>query len=184
MDIYQLQVSYLEHEDRILLRMNTRSNEEFRLWLTRRMVQSVFPHLTDITTRLNTQDSAMASHDGANPAALAAFKKQESLATADFQTPYRASVTSTPLGHAPLLVSKIHLTEVHGPSLRMGFEEQSHSRAQGRAFDVTLNASVMHSLLHLLEAAMQQSNWGLSLPAKPSDAFNILATATPPAYLN
>jgi len=184
MDIYQLQVSYLEHEDRILLRMNTRSNEEFRLWLTRRMVQSVFPHLTEITTRLHTQDSAMASHDGANPAALAAFKKQESLATADFQTPYRASVTSTPLGHAPLLVSKIHLTEVQGPSLRVGFEEQGQGTPQGRAFEVTLNASVMHSLLHLLESAMQQSNWGLAFSAKSSDAFNILATATPPIYLN
>jgi hypothetical protein len=184
MDIYQLQVSYLEFEDRILLRMNTRSNEEFRLWLTRRMAQRVFPHLTDITTRLNTQDSATAHHDGATPAALAAFKKQESLATADFQTPYRAELASTPLGHAPLLVSKIHLTEIQGTSLRMGFEEQGQGTAPGRAFELTLNAAVMHSLLHLMETAIQQSNWGLPLPAKPSNAFNILAAATPPVYLN
>ena len=37
MHIHQLNVSHVERQDRLLLRLNTQTAEEFRFWLTRRM---------------------------------------------------------------------------------------------------------------------------------------------------
>ena len=43
--INQLQMSYSPEEDRVLLRLNTTSAEEFRFWLTRRYCQLMVPAL-------------------------------------------------------------------------------------------------------------------------------------------
>ena len=43
--IDQLQLRFDAEQDRLLLRVNTADREEFRLWLTRRMVARLWPAL-------------------------------------------------------------------------------------------------------------------------------------------
>ena len=45
MNIHQLSVTYDPLEDRVLLRVNTTTQEEVRVWLTRRMLTQMLPHL-------------------------------------------------------------------------------------------------------------------------------------------
>ena len=186
--ISQLQASYQARQDRILLRMNTQSSEEFRLWLTRRMVKSFLPHLVQVSAQLDRQTVQLVSHDGTSRDALSAFKKQESLALADFKTPYKAQALTLPMGREPLLVTTVHITPLDQQNLRLGFEEQADSGDQPRAFEITLGSVLLHSLLHLLELALTNADWGIVVKDDPQPADSQVpeewAAAKPPAYLH
>jgi hypothetical protein len=188
MEIYQLQASYQAQQDRIQLRLSTQSNEEFRLWLTRRMVKSFFPHLVQISAQQASNPAQLISHDSSDHTALATFKKQESLAKADFQTPYSAEMLSLPIGSEPLLATKMHVTQLEKQQLRLGFEEESLGDNKPRAFEVTVGPSVLHSLLHLLEVVLKSADWGfVATQAPPPPETGLLddfAAAVPPVYLN
>ena len=177
----------MEH-DRILVRLNTHAGEEFRLWLTRRMVKNLFPHMIKASAEVFSAQPQLASHDGADSSALTEFSKQEALQQADFQTPFNTQALVLPIGDAPLLATTVHITASESGTLRLGFEEKIPGAPGSRSFEVTLGPSLLHGFLHLLESALKHADWGISLgdveklkETKPIDAF---AAAQPPVYLN
>ena len=184
MIIHQLQASYVLEQDRILVRLNTQAGEEVRLWLTRRMVKNLFPHMLQVTADLVTDQAQGASHDGANRNALTQFKRQESLQKADFSTPFNSQAASLPIGDAPLLASRVHITVCDGGALRIGFEEDIAGAAAKRGFEVTLGQDLLHGLMHLLEAALRHADWGITLEHSEPLAADLLVNAKPPQYLN
>ena len=188
MTIHQLQASYVLEQDRILVRLNTRAGEELRLWLTRRMVRNLFPHMLQMTTDLLSDQSQGASHDGADGNALTRFKRQESLQKADFSTPFHSQAASLPIGDAPLLASRVNITVCDGGALRIGFEEDGTGSATKRSFEVTLGQDLLHGFMHLLETALRQADWGITLerPDAPDEPLlaEVFANAKPPQYLN
>ncbi len=188
MTIHQLQASYVLEQDRILVRLNTRAGEELQLWLTRRMVRNLFPHMLQMTTDLLSDQGQSASHDGADGNALTRFKRQESLQKADFSTPFHSQATSLPIGDAPLLASRVNITVCDGGALRIGFEEDGTGSATKRSFEVTLGQDLLHGFMHLLETALRQADWGITLerPDAPDEPLlaEVFANAKPPQYLN
>ncbi len=187
MIIHQLQASYEMEQDRILVRMNTRNAEELRLWLTRRMVRNLFPHLTEVTTEMVSRQTSDSHHDGANISALKEFKKQESLQRCDFSTPFNSQATAWPVGDAPLLVSTVRLTPGETGTMCLRFEESLPGVPQARSFSVTLNHELLHGFLHLLESALQPADWGIALvhglnskDSSTLDDFDLVK----PQYLN
>lgn len=201
--IHQLQVTYLTEHDRILVRMNTRAGEEIRLWLTRALLRNLHPHLAMVTNEIAalapaqaqgpaqnaaTEPTGSVAHDGADNRALIEFKKQESLQKTDFSTPFAAQAQTLPLGGEPLLATTAQLTVLESGQLRLGFEEKLAVTDKNRQVEITLGADLLNGLMHLLDLALSNANWGLGVaPATlfkkpvPPDAF---ATAMPPQYLN
>ena len=188
MNIHQLQLSYQTEHDRLLLRLNTHSGEELRLWLTRRMIMNLFPHMIAMSRALDAGSAQGASHDGADDKALHQFRKQESLQKADFQTPFNTQAGVLPLGNEPLLATTVHVTPREGGALQLAFEENLSGASSNRRFEVVLAPQLLHGFMHLLETALKQSNWGIALAdgATPIDNATVdaLATAEPPKYLN
>jgi hypothetical protein len=186
--IHQLQATYQIEQDRILVRLNTHAGEELRLWLTRRMVKNLFPHMIQACTELVTTQPRMASHDGADSKALTEFSRQESLQQADFQTPFNNQALVMPIGEEPLLATTVHIASSEGGSLRLGFEEKLPGTAKTRSFEVTLGPTLFHGFLHLLESALKHADWGLTLgdidKLKDSKLIDAFANAEPPRYLN
>ena len=188
MNIHQLQVTYLVEHDRILVRLNTHAGEELRLWLTRRMIKNLFPHMLQASTEIAAPLALTASHDGADRRALAEFKKQETLQKTDFNTPFNTQAAVLPIGGDPLLATTVHVTPTDKGSLRIGFEEKVPGAAKPRGFEVTLGPGLLPGFMHLLELALKHADWGIALrevetvqETNPIDAF---ATAQPPKYLN
>lgn len=192
MNIHQLQANYQLEQDRVLLRLNTQTGEEYRLWLTRRMAKGAFPHMVQQSQRMAAQSGEAVGHDGhhaANKAAdLATFRQQESLAKADFQTPYAEGVPQT--GPTPLLVTHIHVTPVDDNTLRIGFEEKLPNADSKRQCEVTLSLTTIHALLHLLETVFKAADWGLGAEPAPGAApepdaeLDVFAAVDRPVYLN
>ena len=52
MNIHQLSVHHEERQDRLLLRLNTKDQQEFRFWLTRRMTLRLLPAIEKTAVRL------------------------------------------------------------------------------------------------------------------------------------
>ncbi len=188
MKIHQLQATYLVEHDRILVRLNTHAGEELRLWLTRRMVKNLFPHMLQASAELAAPPTLMASHDGADRRALAEFKKQETLQKTDFATPFNTQAAVLPIGSDPLLATTVHVTPTEKGSLRIGFEEKVPGAAKPRGFEVTLGPGLLPGFMHLLELALKHADWGIALreveaiqETNPLDAF---AAAQAPKYLN
>ena len=185
MMIHQLQASFSVEHDRILVRMNTQSAEELRLWLTRRIVKKLLPHLVQATTRLVNAQAQLASHDGADANALAQFRKQETLQQADFKTPFDAQAATLPIGSEPLLATVVHITSGDNGVLRIGFVEKIPHVAESRSFEVTLELALLHGFLHLIETALHHADWDITPggvePLRQTDAF---AAIEPPRYMN
>jgi hypothetical protein len=188
MDIHQLQVSYQMEQDRLLVRLNTHSGEELRLWLTRRMIKNLFPHMIRASIETDAATTHPTSHDGADSRALSQFRKQESLQRADFQTQFNGEASVLPMGKEPLLVTTVHITPLEAGALRLAFEESTPEATPGRRFEVILAPPLLHGFMHLLESALKHTDWGITL-AEPSEepdttTLDVLATALPPRYLN
>ena len=188
MNIHQLQVSYQMEHDRLLVRLNTHSGEELRLWLTRRMVMNLFPHMVEVSLTLDAGSAQGASHDGADDKALHQFRKQESLQQADFQTPFSTQGGVLPMGNEPLLATTVHVTPRENSALHLAFEENLLGASSKRCFEVVLASQLLHGFMHLLESALKHANWGITLVDNNAPGENApvdaLATAVPPKYLN
>jgi hypothetical protein len=175
MQIHQLSVNYQAEQDRLLLRVNSTSGEEMRLWLTRRLMVSLWPMLTRLQTeQLLRSEPAGAALDGTDEELrrmLTEFRKEEFLQKADFETPYQDQSTH-PLGADPLLVTDIDAAPLASGRLRLAFNERAAASGgdKPRGFQVEMDQRLMQGMMHLLEQALARAQWRepFSTPTAPA----------------
>jgi hypothetical protein len=190
MDLHQFQATYQREQDRILLRLNTRTNEEVRLWFTRRMLTNFYPHLVKSVRTMGNEAVQAISHDGGPSKDLAGFRQQETLAKADFSTPFNDVSVQYPAGIEPLLVTQIQVTQLANQTIRIAFEEKMPAGESVRKFEVSLALTMVQALQHLLEVVLKQSDWGIQAQPLPTAALDesepadALELAQRPVYLN
>ena len=63
MNIYQVCINYVNEEDRLLARINTREGQELRFWLTRRLSLAVMPLLEQVAAGIPGQAAFGKQHD-------------------------------------------------------------------------------------------------------------------------
>jgi hypothetical protein len=199
MHIHQFQVSYVAEHDRILVRMNSKAGQEQRLWLTRRMLRGLYPHLEKVSAQMAIPNAAPAGHDGAAQAAVDAYQRQETLHNVDFDTPFQSSNALQDAADAPLLVTTAHIQIQGKESLVIRFEETLAGAEDTRQMEIQMQADTLIALLHVIGLAMQGSDWGLgpaaninspapAVPAADTDAtasgWDAFDAIDPPKYLN
>jgi hypothetical protein len=159
----QIQITFVPNEDRMLLRLSTQSSEEFRFWLTRRLIKGLRPLITQSLAaqpRIQTQATAEAKRE------LLKFEHEQVMQAADFKTPYRASEKQLPLGEHPILISRIQVTRQPGS---IGL---SLAPATGQGINLALTPPLLHSFVALLDHALAAAEWdlGKSIPATTSNS--------------
>ena len=181
MNIHQLSVNHDERQDRLLLRLNTQDQQEFRFWLTRRMALRLLPAIEQSAVRLEAAHQGVAATDGPSQNLLSELKRDAFLKKADFATPFDNHATLWPLGAEPLLITDAQLTIKPGGSLAIAFEDKSDP-AQARACQLHLQVSLVHGMLHLIQQAIEKAEWrSLASPAKSTDTGPVAPTE-PPRY--
>ncbi len=190
MQIHQLSVNYQAEQDRVLLRVNSTSGEEMRLWLTRRLMVGLWPLLTRLQTeqvlKSEAAGAALQTADEDLRRMLADFRKEEFLQKADFDTPYQDK-PNLPLGPEPLLVTDVDATPAGDGRLRLAFNERAavSGGPKPRGFQLELDPRLMQGLMHLLEQALSQSQWREAFTAPAAvDADPALDANGKPRYLN
>ena len=101
MGIKQINASYVADQDRLLLRVSTAEDQEYRLWLTRAVVLK-FLAISDLAVV-----TALAQQHPVEQAKMIAEFQQEAIAEQEtFEQPFE-SVPELPLGSEPQLVISI-----------------------------------------------------------------------------
>jgi hypothetical protein len=161
-DIHQMQVRYDPTADRVLWQLRTAGGELFALWLTRRMLRQLWPHLTHLITAAGVAAAAPSALLLPEARAmLAETARSRSLAGADFSTPFNPAPAALPLGPLPLLPVAIDIGPgTHGQGLTLAAREPD-----GRNLQLALSADLANGLLRLLEQALADSDWGILAPA-------------------
>lgn len=192
MQIHQLQASYQADQDRILLRLNTHSGEEMRVWLTRRMLKGMIGHVQQLADQIKTLRHAAtaggASEDENDAADSATLEN-------DFETPFEyGPETALPLGELPLLTTALHVSPDADNSLKVRFDEVFDGTTEPtRSMEVTLGPELLVGLVQVLDAVLRVADWGMAidspLPAAPvleggNSPLDDFTNATRPKYLN
>lgn len=160
MNLHQLNLSFDPRQDRLLLRVSTTSEQEFRFWLTRRLVQRAWAPLV---TQLAASPTAAAA--AAVASAPLEFRHAAAVQQADFKTPYVAEGKTPAVSPEPLLVTQFSLQ-----SLALDRYEMTLTSDTGVRVSVKLAAPVLHGLVQLLQDVSRGAEWGLSL-ALPAAAM-------------
>ena len=167
MKIHQLQIAFDAAEDRLLFRVSTTAAEEFRIYLTRRFVKMLWPHLL---RNLESKVAVKAPAPDARREVLA-FEHEKAVRETDFSQPFAEPAPSAPhqfpLGEQPFVA-------VHG-QLRVesaGIYKLALNPGVGQGLEIGLDDKLMHSFCKLLETAARNAEWELSFfpPAAAAEA--------------
>lgn len=163
MDLHQIQVSYQQNDDRVLVRASFNRQEgdplEFRAWLTRRFVKILWPGLTatlQAQVALDNMQHAQASAEIVNmenQAALDTIKSQ-----GNFDKPFNASMNQLPMGELPILLTDVEFSLNPNQPVRIHF---SDARKNGLALDFTQD--LLHAFCALLQQAVKAAEWEMHL---------------------
>lgn len=153
MNIRQIQVANDSVQDRLVLRIGTQGNEEIRIFITRRFLRELWPHLTGM----------LAGHLGARPLLKPAGETGAEAPVATFSEPFREDNSTYPLGANPLLASEATLEAAGDGVCRLLVRE-----GRERSFNLNLNADLLQALCAMLRAASEQAAWNLQLDYVPA----------------
>jgi hypothetical protein len=165
--IHQLNAGYVAAEDRILLRLNTTNKEEFRIWLTRRVVRNLASELGGAERRLLGLENPEAGFVAPGARAIQEFRREASTANVDFGERFEEGTSGFPFGEAPVLATGCEV------QLQEGSATIALAMANKRSLSFTLDVRGIHGTLAMLQQAVAHSNWALGL--EPESA------ASPPA---
>ncbi|MBL8449273.1 MAG: hypothetical protein JNM32_05040 [Dechloromonas sp.] len=143
MQIKQIQVAADPVQDRLLLRIGTNTQEEVRVFVTRRLLRDLWPRLMNV---LAGHLDRPAPTSGGAP-------------TGAFGDPYRLDNPSLPLGAQPLLPGEAKV-EPHGPGRCL----LTLKEPRERSFSLALDADLLHALCAMLRAGAENAQWDLELP--------------------
>ena len=196
MNIHQVNVSYAGEHDRLLLRINSASGEEFRIWLTRRLTLQLLPVLGKSSE--HQLQAQLPPPDPSTPLPaqrqqlLQNFQKEAAAYGADFQTPYKDQPAALPLGEEPLLVTELSLTPLKDGKLQMALMERLPQRQ--RDMQLMMDLALTQGLMRLLHQALKASDWlqapaplqlpGQQGPTAAEDEAESTESKTKPRYLN
>jgi len=148
----QLNVTYVEAQDRLLLKISTSDNKEYRLWLTRRFTRILLEQLEGMFEDELGPDPVVPV--AARPE-VARFKHSESVNESAFQKPYEAEPESFPLGEEGLLATTLSYKKLDAGNVAMSL---SDTEKKGFTFN-QMNRNLQHQLFELLSRAAERADW-------------------------
>ena len=202
MNIHQISVTYVQAQDRCLVRINSHAGEELRLWFTRRLTLGLMPRLKHaageqlrLHLALATSTTSATSATSALPMAqrrndlLASFQKEAEIYQGDFKTPFKEQPAALPLGAQPLVITDIKLALQPNGKVDLQLIEKSDQQVLN--LTLAMDPQLVQGLLHLLAEALKKSQWQQVPLLSPEQATATsdepmapLQDADRPRYLN
>lgn len=154
MNIHQIQVRYDEVQDRILMRLSTTDDCEYRFWFTRRFVKRLSKMLFKML------DAEAAGGELSPEARRAMLDMQQESVTrrSDFSRGFEEGSRQLPLGEAPVLIAR-----AKSKRREDGVQILSLQPQQGYGVDLTLDGNFLHILYKLLRDAVAATDWDVDL---------------------
>ena len=175
MNIHQIQMAYDQHHDRILMRVSTNDEAEFRFWLTRRFVK----RLWGLLRKMLEQDESCRELSAEARRALLGMQHETYVDEGNFGKAFKGGSQRLPLGAEPVL-----LTTAKGKAGAGGGQVLSLYPAKGPGIDIALNPRLLHMLGKLLRDAVARSDWDVRITLLSGGEPYSPATPAAPRTLN
>ncbi|CAC9442824.1 hypothetical protein BSPLISOX_2952 [uncultured Gammaproteobacteria bacterium] len=167
MNIHQMQLSYSTQEDRIILRINSKENEEIRLFLTRRIVTSFWDilnrtivHALTNQPKLHDMQKIPIPQNTEKEATLKQMEQQiqyqDMIENSSHETPFNNG-NKFPMGEAPILIAKITINTYENNNTTLIFESDN-----GQNINLNLDPQLLLNLSNLLTKVMSSTDWNIS----------------------
>jgi hypothetical protein len=155
----QINVSYIDKEDRLLLRVSTSVEAEYRLWCTRRFTRLLLDRLDGLF-----QQEVAVTVSAPAPARREVARMQHNLAVSEdaFGKAYEAQPTAFPLGESGLLVTTIKYNKLNSGILRLQFTDGGD-----KGMALSLTEGLQHQLYELFLRASEKAGWFTEDKARP-----------------
>ena len=154
-----MQLRYEETEDRLLLRLSTTDDCEFRFWLTRRFVKRLWPMLVQM---LEWDKAVQQQLDPDTRHAVLDFQHEGYSAAADYKTQFQERTPDAPrrmpLGEAPVLLGK-----AEGKKQSQGVQILRLHPLHGTGIDMTVDTKLLHVFMRLLREQVGKTDWDVNL---------------------
>jgi len=167
--MHQIQLTYVPGEDRILLRINTTAQEEFRFWMTRRYLALLWQTLAQLVSEVEAAKAGLPQTLAASssrlpppvdPLSLAAeveMKHQAAVSGADFQSEYQEGPV-LPLGPDPALLHRVAVKPNETSQAILCLHPET-----GAGIELALNERILHSFCQLMVETAAKAEWRLEL---------------------
>lgn len=153
----QFSASYDAEQDRLMLRIRSSDDAEFRFWVTRRYLALLWPMLMKMADDFSARKTA----DPLARNTLAELAHGDAVGKADFASQYREG-SQFPLGEEPILLARITVKPLHGNTQTLTLLPQ-----QGQGINLDLDERLVHVLARLLQQSAVAAEWGLTLDVTP-----------------
>ncbi len=177
MNIYQMQLSYLAQEDRIIMKVNSKKNEEVQLFLTRRIVIAFWNILNKtidhtLSNKPKFNDMQQVPVESLSNTARKSTPKQmkqeiqnqihhqDIINESDYETPFKEG-GSFPMEKVPILVEKITINTYDNSGIALIFTSTQKSE-----ISLNLNTQILHNLSDLLIKVLPATDWNIGLMDK------------------
>ncbi|MDO8788209.1 MAG: hypothetical protein Q7J42_09105 [Sulfuritalea sp.] len=151
--LQQFSANYDSVQDRLLLRVRSSDDAEFRFWITRRYLALLWP----ILMKMADDFSARKSTDPLTRNTLAELAHGEAVGSADFASQYKDG-SLFPLGEEPILLARITAKPIEGNTQTLSLLPQ-----KGQGINLNMDEKLVHVLARLLQEAAVAAEWGLDL---------------------
>ena len=194
--LHQLTMTYSPEQDRVMLRIGTKENTEYQLWMTRRFVRIMWRALIKIMERDTnlakdwvpedrvTEDRVpkdRASKDQVPKDnipevkdAIMAMQHQESVQNSDFSQKHAKGNVNLMANTGALLVIGGQVKPVNEDRTRINLKTD-----KGTGIEFFLNKKLLHALCHMIIKSAHRAQWDLDLTVGdpnvivPADASQI-----------
>ena len=147
--LQQINMIYVPEQDRLLLRISTAGDAEYRIWLTRRysaLLLQVFDRQIE--------------REGGYQELASRNDTLERLRGGALGQPYAPAVRMQyPLGEQGVLAYKINVGKEASGAMSLQLLPE-----QGQGINFTLDKPTLYMLYNVLEQALSQTDWNLHMP--------------------
>ncbi len=165
----QINVTYVDLQDRLLLKVSTSEEQEYRVWCTRRYTRLLLDRLEQSFEKEmfeQTKENAAVQPQAVPEQArreVAQMQHKQSVNEQQFQQPYEAQPKEYPLGEQGVLVSTLKYKSTADGIVHMHLADN-----RGNGVTLNLNEQLKHQVYELFTRAAEKAEW-----------FSGAATATP-----
>lgn len=148
--LQQLNMIYVPEQDRLLLRISTSGDAEYRVWLTRRYCALLLKVLVEQIERLGGYQELASRHDTLERLRGGALGQ-------DYAPP---TTLHYPIGEQGVLAYRINVGNQASGAVALQMLPE-----QGQGVTFTLDKPTLYLLYNVLEQALAQTDWKLHAPS-------------------
>ena len=142
--LHQFNINYFPIEDRLMLRINTRAGDEFRVWLTRRFTELLLNLLNKEIDKYGGVPTLASTTETKNMFKQGAMEKKYE----------EENITNYPLGKKGFLAAKINFKNTTEGMLALEILPE-----KGKGITLNLNKTLLFMFYNLLLQGCSQSSW-------------------------